>query len=146
MIEQTPSVQSFDDTWPELPFKEWGDTCATLHLWTQIVGKVRLACTPWTNHSWHVPLYVTARGLTSSLIPHGRGAFQIDFDFVEHELRVSTNSGGGRAARLALEPRTVAYNLMRQFRGKLQYYPILLLFLTVDYILQFYQILKLNRF
>ncbi|MEE8060820.1 MAG: DUF5996 family protein [Gemmatimonadales bacterium] len=108
MIEQTPSVQSFDDTWPELPFKEWGDTCATLHLWTQIVGKVRLACTPWTNHSWHVPLYVTARGLTSSLIPHGRGAFQIDFDFVEHQLRVSTNSGGGRAARLALEPRTVA--------------------------------------
>ncbi|MCZ6755414.1 MAG: DUF5996 family protein, partial [Gemmatimonadetes bacterium] len=65
----------------------------TLHLWTQIVGKVRLACTPWTNHSWHVPLYLTARGLTSSLIPHGSRAFQIDFDFMEHQLRLSTSSG-----------------------------------------------------
>jgi hypothetical protein len=107
VIEQTPSVLSSDDIWPELPFEEWGDTCATLHLWTQIVGKVRLACTPWTNHSWHVPLYLTARGLTSSLIPHGSRAFQIDFDFTEHQLRVSTSSGE-KAARLALEPRTVA--------------------------------------
>lgn len=106
MIEQAPSVQSSGDTWPALPFEEWGDTCATLHLWTQIVGKVRLACTPWTNHSWHVPLYLTARGLTSSLIPHGSRAFQIDFDFMEHQLRLSTSSG--EAARLALEPRTVA--------------------------------------
>jgi hypothetical protein len=105
MIEQE-SAQTPGETWPELPFEEWGDTCATLHLWTQIVGKVRLACTPWTNHSWHVPLYLTARGLTSSLIPHGSRAFQIDFDFTEHQLRVSTSSG--KAARLALEPRTVA--------------------------------------
>ena len=59
------------DAWPELPYAAWKDTCATLHLWTQIVGKVRLACTPWLNHSWHVPLYVTARGLTTSPIPHG---------------------------------------------------------------------------
>ena len=100
------SVQTSGDAWPELPFEEWSDTCATLHLWTQIVGKVRLACTPWTNHSWHVPLYLTARGLTSSLIPHASRAFQIDFDFTEHQLRVSTSSG--KAARLALEPRTVA--------------------------------------
>ena len=105
MIEQESSQPS-DDAWPELPFNEWGDALATFHLWTQVVGKVRLACTPWTNHSWHVPLYVTARGLTTSLIPHGRGAFQIDFDFEEHQLRVLTNGGG--SARLALEPRTVA--------------------------------------
>ena len=59
-----------DETWPALPFDAWRDTCATLHLWSQVVGKVRLVQSPWTNHSWHVTLYVTPRGLTTGPIPH----------------------------------------------------------------------------
>jgi hypothetical protein len=88
-------------SWPQLPHETWGDTIATLHRWTQIVGKIRLACTPWINHSWHVPSYVTARGLSTSLIPHGQSAFQIDFDFEEHRLEISTADGG--RGSLALE-------------------------------------------
>ena len=92
--------------WPTLRLQEWQETYATLHLWTQIVGKVRLALTPWLNHSWHVALYVNARGLTTSLIPfEGRG-FEIQFDFVEHVLAVQTTDGTG--ARLALRPQSVA--------------------------------------
>ena len=92
--------------WPSLPLAEWRDTCATLHLWMQIVGKVRLAQTAWINHSWHVTLYVTARGLTTSPIPYGQSTFEIDFDFVDHRLEV--RSSDGRAAGFALEPMTVA--------------------------------------
>jgi uncharacterized protein DUF5996 len=79
--------------WPELPTAEWRDTCATLQLWTQIVGKIRLVRTPWLNHSWHVTLYVTVRGLTTSPIPNGERSFQIDFDFLDHVLRLSTSDG-----------------------------------------------------
>jgi len=82
--------------WPELPTAAWRDTYATLHLWTQIVGKIRLTKSPWLNHSWHVALYVTARGLTTSPIPDGIRTFQIDFDFIDHALRVSTSDGGQR--------------------------------------------------
>ncbi|HEX8361927.1 MAG TPA: DUF5996 family protein [Longimicrobium sp.] len=93
--------------WPELPaLDQWEDSCATLHLWTQIVGKIRLAQSPWTNHSWHVPLYLTARGLTTSPIPHGSRIFQIDFDFVGHSLQVVTAEGATRSMKL--EPRSVA--------------------------------------
>ena len=92
--------------WPSLPLDAWQDTYATLHLWTQIVGKVRLAQSPWINHSWHVPLYVTARGLTTSPIPHGTRTFQIDFDFIDHQLLVL--SSDGRIGRVPLEPQTVA--------------------------------------
>lgn len=92
--------------WPELPLDAWADTCATLHLWTQIVGKVRVAASPWQNHSWHVTLYVTARGLTTSPMPHGTRTFQIDFDFVDHRLRVQASDG--REAHVALEPQSVA--------------------------------------
>jgi hypothetical protein len=81
------------ETWPPLPYPAWRDTAATLHMWTQIVGKVRLAQSPWLNHSWHVTLYVTARGLTTSPIPHGSRSFQIDFDFIDHLLIVSTTDG-----------------------------------------------------
>jgi hypothetical protein len=77
--------------WPDLPYPAWRETCTTLHLWTQIVGKVRVAQTPWLNHSWHVPLYVTARGLTTSPIPFGERIFQIDFDFIDHALRIETS-------------------------------------------------------
>jgi hypothetical protein len=94
------------ETWPALPYGDWKDSCATLHLWSQIVGKVRLALTPWVNHSWHVTLYVTPRGLTTSTIPYEGRAFQIDFDFIDHTLSIETSDGAVR--RLLLEPRSVA--------------------------------------
>lgn len=81
------------EAWPTLPLEAWKDTYATLHLWTQIVGKVRLAQSPWTNHSWHVTLYVTSRGLTTSPIPYGNRTFQIDFDFIDHQLTVQSSDG-----------------------------------------------------
>jgi hypothetical protein len=77
--------------WPELTYAAWKDTRETLHLWTQVVGKVRLALTPWLNHSWHVALYVTTRGLTTSPIPWHGGSFQIDFDFIDHVLWLRTS-------------------------------------------------------
>src|ERR1700688_5164145 len=92
--------------WPELPTTGWRETYATLHLWTQIVGKIRLARAPWLNHSWHVALYVTARGLTTSPIQDGVRTFQIDFDLIDHHLRVSTSDGAER--RLALAGQSVA--------------------------------------
>jgi hypothetical protein len=76
-----------------LPTASWRETYATLQLWTQIVGKIRLARTPWLNHSWHVTLYVTARGLTTSSIPDGRRSFEIEFDFIDHRLLISTSDG-----------------------------------------------------
>ncbi len=90
-----------DDRWPELPYAAWKDTRDTLHLWTQAVGKVRLALTPWLNHSWHVALYVTARGLTTSPIPWKTGGFQIDFDFIDHVLWIRTSAGHFRQLMLA---------------------------------------------
>src|ERR1700688_2955221 len=95
-----------NDRWPELPYAAWKDTRDTLHLWTQAVGKVRLALTPWLNHSWHVALYVTARGLTTSPIPWKSGSFQIDFDFLDHVLWIRT--GEGHFRQLMLKPMTVA--------------------------------------
>jgi hypothetical protein len=100
------SDDTLRDAWPALPFAAWRDTCATLQLWTQVVGKVRLAQTPWLNHSWHVPLYVTARGLTTSPIPHGHRIFQIDFDFIDHRLRIDSSDGAQR--QLSLQPQSVA--------------------------------------
>jgi hypothetical protein len=90
--------------WPELPYRAWKGTRDTLHLWTQIVGKIRLAQTPWLNHSWHVALYVTARGLTTSPIPYRERTFEIDFDFVEHVLWVRTSDGHFRQILLAPKP------------------------------------------
>jgi hypothetical protein len=92
--------------WPSLPLEAWRETYAALHLWTQIVGKIRLALSPWVNHSWHTTLYVTARGLTTSVIAYGSRSFQIDFDFLEHQLWVCSNDG--RSASLRLEPQSVA--------------------------------------
>jgi hypothetical protein len=92
--------------WPDLPFDAWKNTCATLHMWTQIVGKIRLVQTPWVNHSWHVALYVTARGLTTTPIPHGARTFQIDFDFIDHRLLIQTSDGTVKT--MALQPRSVA--------------------------------------
>jgi hypothetical protein len=94
------------ENWPELQYERWKDTYATLHLWTQVVGKIRLAQSPWLNHSWHVPLYVTARGLTTSSIPYRERVFDIAFDFVDHALVLRVSDGVER--RLPLQPRTVA--------------------------------------
>ena len=81
------------ETWPELNFNDWADTAATLHMWTQIVGKIRMVQSPWLNHSWHVTLYVTPRGLTTGSIPHGQRSFSIDFDFFDHRLIIRACSG-----------------------------------------------------
>jgi hypothetical protein len=94
------------EDWPALPYAAWKDACQTLHLWTQIVGKIRLARTPWLNHSWHVALYVTARGLTTSPIPDGSRAFEIEFDFIDHVLWLRTSDGHVR--QIVLKPMTVA--------------------------------------
>src|SRR5271155_1719614 len=85
--------QSGPDDWPELRLADWADTCATLQLWTQVVGKIRLAHAPLINHWWQVPLYVTSRGLTTSPIPYGSRSFQLDFDFIDHRLIVQTSDG-----------------------------------------------------
>jgi hypothetical protein len=89
------------EAWPALPLESWKDTFATLHRWVQIVGKVRLAQTPWLNHSWHATLYVTPRGLTTGPIPHGPAAFQIDFDFVDHQLVIRKSDGSLQSFALA---------------------------------------------
>ena len=100
------SMTDRDAAWPELPLSAWKGAYATLHLWTQIVGKIRLSQTPWLNHSWHVVLYVTPRGLTTSPIPYGERTFQLDFDFLDHVLLASASDGGRR--EIGLYPRSVA--------------------------------------
>ena len=95
-----------ESPWPDIPYTAWRDTRDTLHLWTQIVGKIRLAQTPWLNHGWHVALYVTSRGLTTSPIPHGHRSFEITFDFLDHVLQIEVSDGIRQ--RIALQPRSVA--------------------------------------
>jgi hypothetical protein len=92
--------------WPALPLEEWEDTYHTLHMWTQIVGKIRLGLAPLQNHWWNVALYVNTRGLTTSPIPYQGRAFEIQFDFVHHRLELRTSDGGERA--IALSPKSVA--------------------------------------
>jgi len=101
-----PTRETRDSTWPLLPLEAWSDTNATLHMWMQIVGKIRLVQSPWVNHSWHVTLYVTPRGLTTSPIPYGHRSFEIDFDFVGHQLAIITSDGA--TGRIPLEPQSVA--------------------------------------
>jgi hypothetical protein len=93
-----------DEIWPACPLEEWADTCATLHMMTQVVGKVRLACAPMINHWWQVALYVTARGLTTSAMPHGTRTLQIDFDFIDHTLTVAVSDRGSRVLPLRAGP------------------------------------------
>ncbi len=95
-----------DEIWPDLAYPAWSETLATLHLWTQIVGKIRLSLTPWLNHGWQAPLYVTACGLGTSPIPIGAEILEIEFDFVGHRLAVRTSRGAERS--LPLEPQPVA--------------------------------------
>jgi hypothetical protein len=102
-VSREPSIV---ETWPSLPYAEWKDTYDTLHMWTQVVGKIRLTLSPMVNHWWQVALYVTPRGLTTSPIPHGDRTFEIQFDLVDHVLSVETSDGATRY--MSLYPRTVA--------------------------------------
>jgi len=102
----THAYNANQNSWPELPLEAWQDTYATLHMWTQIVGKVRLALSPRVNHWWEVTLYVNARGLTTSAIPYGDGIFEVQFDFIDHQLEIQTSWGTSKT--LALKPQSVA--------------------------------------
>jgi hypothetical protein len=106
-----------ETTWPELPWRDWQPTLSTLHMWLQIVGKVRMALASPRNHWWHTTLYATARGLTTSVIPYMRRAFQVDLDFIAHRLQVSDTDGN--SFTMALEPRSVA-QFYRDFMGGLR--------------------------
>ncbi len=101
-----PDFTAKPESWPALPLEAWQDTCDTLHMWTQIVGKVRLALSPLINHWWEVPLYISARGLTTSAIPYQRGIFEVEFDFLDHNLVIQTSEGSSKTIPLA--PRSVA--------------------------------------
>ena len=116
MMQSSASRQK---AWPQLALEAWSDTYATLHMWTQIVGKIRLAQSPWVNHSWHVTLYVTSRGLTTSSIPYYDRAFGIEFDLLNHQLAIQTSDG--RVGSFPLEPQSVAtfYRRLMDQMGKL---------------------------
>lgn len=109
--------KTIEELWPALPFETWADTCETLHMWTQIVGKVRLALSPHVNHWWQVPLYVSARGLTTSPIPYKQSMFEVNFDFIDHNLSIITSDGTSKT--LPLISRSVA-RFYLEFMGSLQ--------------------------
>ena len=116
----TTHTASETGPWPSLPLEAWNETHATLHMWMQIVGKIRLTQSPWINHGWSVTLYVTPRGLTTSAIPYGTRSFQVDFDFIDHQLLI--RSGDGRTGAVALRPQSVAsfYRQVWSELGKLE--------------------------
>ena len=119
VIQKSLSSDDFannPESWPALPFDAWQETYATLHMWTQIVGKVRLALSPLINHWWEVPLYVSARGLTTSAIPYKRGIFEVEFDFLQHNLVIQTSEG--KSKTIPLVPRSVA-DFYKEFMGSL---------------------------
>jgi len=111
-----------NELWPALPLEEWKDTYDTLHRWTQIVGKVRLATAPLENHWWNTTLYVNSRGLTTSAMHYNDTTFQMDFDFIEHALLIRT--GDGHTKTIALRPRSVAdfYQETMSALGELEIY------------------------
>ncbi len=111
-----PSTVPARESWPPLPLEAWQDTCTTLHLWTQIVGKVRLSRSEPINHSWHATLYPTVRGLSTGLVPHGIRFFQIDFDFIDHVLLVQADDGA--VARIALQAQPIS-SFYRALMGEL---------------------------
>ena len=112
-----PALSDQPDCWPELRLEAWKDTYATLHRWTQMVGKVRLALTPLVNHWWNVPLYVSARGLTTSPMPYDSRVLEIEFDFIDHKLRIQVNDG--HTTEIPLIPRSVA-DFYREFMATLR--------------------------
>ncbi|MEP6635773.1 MAG: DUF5996 family protein [Acidobacteriota bacterium] len=101
-IRQSP----IETSWPPLHYADWKDTLATLHMWTQVVGKIRMRQTPLVNHWWNVPLYVSARGLTTTAMPYGPRVFEIEFDFIDHKLRIECSDGA--LTTLALRPHSVS--------------------------------------
>jgi Family of unknown function (DUF5996) len=113
----TQPTSSKEPAWPALPYTEWKDTCQTLHMWMQIVGKVRLAMSPFINHWWEVPLYLSARGLTTSAIPYSAGVFEVEFDFIEQVLRIETSMC--ETDVLELRPQSVA-DFYREFMASLK--------------------------
>ena len=106
MDESLQNKNADNETWPDLPLEAWKETCATLHMWTQVVGKIRLAQTPLVNHWWNVPLYVTPRGLTTSAMPCGSRVFEMEFDFIDHNLLIRCSDGATKS--IALYARSVA--------------------------------------
>ncbi len=114
---QDTSARATAELWPPLPFEEWKDTYDTLHMWTQIVGKVRMELTPLLNHWWNVPFYLTARGLTTSPIPYRSRTFEVDFDFIDHNLFIQTSEGTAKV--MPLIPRPVA-DFYREFMEALR--------------------------
>lgn len=122
------SKAKHESTWPTLGFSDWIETRDTLHMWTQIVGKIRLEQTPWINQSWHVPLYVTPRGLSTSLIPDGDSGFEIEFDFLDHSLLLSHSDHGRQSLPLREESVSVFYarvlRALSEFRLDLQINPV----------------------
>jgi len=113
----TTTVGQGEAVWPALPFDEWKETLDTLHMWTQIVGKVKLELVPFLNEWWNVGFFLTARGMTTSTIPFGRRVFQVDFDFLDHRVDILVNDGGSRSLRLF--PRSVA-DFYHEFMAALQ--------------------------
>ncbi len=118
-VEATFMSKQIHDPWPSLDYGDWKATCQTLHLWSQIVGKIRLAKSPWVNHSWHVTLYVSPRGLTTGAMPDGHRQFEIEFDFIDHRLVARESSG--RTKSLPLVPMSVAdfYSELMAMLGEL---------------------------
>ncbi len=113
------TTKSLPEQWPSLPLEVWSGTYATLHMWAQIVGKIQLAQCPWFNHSWHVALHVTARGLSTSPIPHDTRTFQIEFDFIDHQVTVQSSDGGRRVLRLQPQPVATFYGQLMEALGQL---------------------------
>src|SRR5262249_41312338 len=113
----TGQEQKVKTVWPALPYEEWKPTLDTLHMWTQIAGKVKLQLVPFLNQWWEIAFIVTARGLTTGTIPFGRTVFQADFDFIGHRLNIDTSDGGSRS--IALYPRSVA-DFYREFMSRLK--------------------------
>ena len=111
------TTDDLQDSWPELPWREWQPTIATVHMWTQIVGKVRMVLAPPLNHWWHVTLYLSSRGLTTSPIPYRGRSFQVDFDFIDHRLLVTASNGS--SSSIALVPKSVA-TFHREFMDALR--------------------------
>lgn len=116
------------DAWPALPYDAWKETNATLHLWMQIIGKIKLAQMPWTNHSWHVALHLTARGLGTGPMPHGARSFQINVDFIDHQLRIESSDGATRSLPLRAQPVADFYHallaLLDQMDLHVQIHPV----------------------
>ena len=118
MTDSSLGKETTDGAWPSLPFEEWKETCATLHMYSQVVGKIRLALTPLVNHWWNVPLYVSPRGLTTSAMHYAGRVFEIQFDFISHRLLILCSDGTSRTVELTARPVAEFYELvMKELRA-----------------------------